>query len=319
MPTANIDGARHDYVTAGDGSIASMFFRNQIKVKERKMNKFEYVASGAASYSTRLSNDGNQVAGYKPLKWLMSFLLAALVTGCGGGDGSGAGPADTTAPTISSTAIVPADAATAIALNANITASFSEAMDAATITTVTFTLTQGGAPVAGTVTYVGTTAIFNPTSDLAASTVYTATVTTGVKDVAGNALAAARTWSFTTGTTADATAPTVNSTVPADIATGIAANANITATFSEVMDPSTITTTTLTLAQGITPIAGAVTYVGTTAIFNPTSDLAVSTTYTATVTTGVKDLAGNALVAAKTWSFTTGTAVAAGPAPVVLG
>ena len=283
------------------------------------MNRFEYVASGAAGYSTRLSNDGNQVAGYKPLKWLMSLLLAALVTGCGGGGGSSAGPADITAPTISSTAIVPADAATGIALNANITASFNEAMDAATITTETFTLTQGGAPVAGAVTYVGTTAVFNPTSDLAASTVYTATVTTGVKDVAGNALAAAKAWSFTTGITADATAPTVNSTVPADTAVGVAVNADITAIFSEVMDPSTITTATFTLAQGITPIAGAVTYVGTTAIFNPTSDLAASTAYTATVTTGVKDLAGNALAAAKTWSFTTGTAVAAGPAPVVLG
>ncbi|MDO8291827.1 MAG: ice-binding family protein [Gallionella sp.] len=281
------------------------------------MNKFEYVASGTASYSTRLSNDGNQVAGYKPLKWLMSLLLVALVTGCGGGDGSGAGLADTTAPTISSTA--PANTATAIALNANITATFSEAMDAATINTVTFTLTQGGAPVAGAVTYVGTSAIFNPTSDLAASTVYTATVTTGVKDVAGNALAVAKIWSFTTGTTTDATAPTVSSTVPVDTATGVAVNANITATFSEVMDASTITTATFTLAQGATPVAGAVTYVGTTAIFNPTSDLTTSLLYTATVTTGAKDIAGNALAAAKTWSFTTGTAAAAGPAPVVLG
>ena len=88
------------------------------------MNKFEYVAGGTAGYSTRLSNDGNQVAGYKPLKWLMLLLLVALVTGCGGGGGSSAGPADTTAPTINSTAIVPVNAATGIALNANITAGF---------------------------------------------------------------------------------------------------------------------------------------------------------------------------------------------------
>jgi hypothetical protein len=45
----------------------------------------------------------------------------------------------------------------------------------------------------------------------------------------------------------------------------------------------------------------------------------VSTVYTATLSTGVKDLAGNALALAKTWFLTTGTALAAGPAPVVLG
>lgn len=101
--------------------------------------------------------------------------------------------------------------------------------------------------------------------------------------------------------------------------TGVAVNASITATFSEAMDASTITTETFTLAQGGAPVAGAVTYVGTTAIFNPTSNLTASAGYTATVTTGGKDLAGNALAVVKTWSFTTGTAAAAGPAPVVLG
>jgi hypothetical protein len=115
----------------------------------------------------------------------------------------------------------------------------------------------------------------------------------------------------------------VSSTVPADLATGIAVNANITATFSEVMDASTINTATFTLKQGATPgttpVSGAVTYLGTTAIFNPTSNLAPSTPYTAAVTTGVMDLAGNPMLATKTWSFTTGTTVAAGPTPVLLG
>jgi hypothetical protein len=266
------------------------------------------------SHSTWLPNDGNQVAGYKPLRWLMALLLVAFVAGCGGGNGS---PAVTPAPTVSF--IAPANAATGIALNANITATFSEAMNASTITTTTFTLKQGITPVSGAVTYVGTTAIFNPASNLTASAIYTATVTTGVKDLAGNALAVNKTWSFTTGTTADTTAPTVSSTAPATAAIGIALNANVTATFSEAMDPSTITTTTYTLKQGTTIVPGAVTYVGTSATFNPTSNLAASTIYTATVTTGVKDLAGNPLAVAKTWSFTTGTTVAAGPKPVVLG
>jgi hypothetical protein len=271
-----------------------MFFRIRFNKEKKKMNRFERVT--------------------KPLMWLMALLLAAFVAGCSGSDGS---PADTTAPTVKSTA--PVNASTGIALNTNIIATFSEAMDPATITTATFTLKQGTTLVPGAVSYVGTTATFNPSSDLAASTTYTATVTTGVKDLAGNALAVTKTWGFTTGTVADNTAPTVSSTDPADTATGVVKNTNITATFNEVMDPSTITTANFSLKQGTTAVSGAVSYVGTTATFNPSSDLAASATYTATVTTGVKDLAGNALATNKVWTFTTGTAVAAGPAPVILG
>ena len=122
------------------------------------------------------------------------------------------------------------------------------------------------------------------------------------------------------GAPPDTTAPTVSSTIPADLATGVAINGNITANFSEAMDAATITTTTFTLtAPGPVPVAGTVTYAGTVATLNPTSALAVSTVFTATITTGVKDLAGNALAVNQTWSFTTGAATAAGPAPVNLG
>ena len=122
------------------------------------------------------------------------------------------------------------------------------------------------------------------------------------------------------GAPPDTTAPTVSSTIPTAGATGVAINRNITATFSEAMDAATITTATFTLAApGPVPVPGAVTYVGTVATFDPIGDLAAGTSYTATVTTGVKDLAGNPLAVTKTWSFTTGTAVAAGPEPVSLG
>jgi hypothetical protein len=85
------------------------------------------------------------------------------------------------------------------------------------------------------------------------------------------------------------------------------------------MDSSTISSTTFGLKQGTTPVAGTVSYLGTTAKFKPTSNLVANTVYVATVTTGAKDLAGNALAAVKTWSFTTGAALAVGPEPVVLG
>ena len=147
----------------------------------------------------------------------------------------------------------------------------------------------------GTVTYTGTTATFRPTSDLAAGTIYTGTITTGAKDLAGNSLASDYMELFTTGVAQDVTPPTVISTDPANNATDVDLNKVITTVFSEGMDPSTITTTTVTLKHGTTSVLGTVTYTGTTATFRPASDLAASTTYTATITTGAKDLAGNAL------------------------
>ena len=132
--------------------------------------------------------------------WFMTLLLAVFMAGCGsdnnGVESTAPAPADTTAPTVSSTN--PGDTTTGVAINRTLAATFSEAMDPASCTTTTFTLTQAATPVPGAVTCVGKTATLDPTSDLAASTPYTATITTGVKDLAGNALAAPFTWGFTT-------------------------------------------------------------------------------------------------------------------------
>ena len=107
---------------------------------------------------------------------------------------------DQTPPTVQS--VAPADGATDVAVSTDVTAAFSEAMDAATIDGATFALTpDGGTPVDATVSYdPGTkTATLHPTADLAAGAGYTASVTTGVADPAGNHLEAAHTWAFTTG------------------------------------------------------------------------------------------------------------------------
>jgi hypothetical protein len=136
--------------------------------------------------------------------WLLAVLLVAIA-GCD--DDPSGPPADTVAPTVSSTN--PVDGATGVAV---ITASFSEAMNASTITTATFTVSGAGpTPVTGTVAYSASTDIarFTPTSALAAGTAYTATITTGAKDVAGNALASNHVWSFTTSATTGNQAPVV--------------------------------------------------------------------------------------------------------------
>src|SRR2546425_377658 len=102
-------------------------------------------------------------------------------------------------------------------------------------------------------------------------------------------------------------APTVLSTAPIHAATGSPINTKILVTFSTAMDPSTITTTTFTMIQGSTSVAGTVIYAGTTASFKPSTSLAANTTYSATITTGVKDLSGNPLKNNFVWSFSTAT------------
>jgi hypothetical protein len=211
--------------------------------------------------------------------------------------------ADVVAPTVIST--VPANGATSVAFNTKVSATFSEAMDPATINSASFTLKQGATVISGVVTYVGLTATFSPSANLLPNTLYTGTVTTGAKDLAGNSMTSNYTWSFTTGVAADVTRPTVILTDPVNAATGVVLDKKITATFSEAMDPLSISTATFTLRNGSIVISGSVTYAGTKATFSPAANLSASTTYTATITTGAKDLAGNTLATDYVWSFTT--------------
>lgn len=93
--------------------------------------------------------------------------------------------------------------------------------------------------------------------------------------------------------------------------TGICQNTLVVGTFSEAMNPSTVNTTTFTLAgPGTTPVAGTVTYDVSSyaATFTPTNPLALDTLYTATITTGAQDLAGAGLASDKVWTFTTAAA-----------
>ena len=101
-------------------------------------------------------------------------------------------------------------------------------------------------------------------------------------------------------------------TTPASGATGVATSVAPTATFSEAIDPTTISGTTFSLVKTgtTTALAATVTYDAPTktATLTPSAALTASTGYTATVkggTGGVKDVAGNLLAANVTWTFTT--------------
>jgi len=235
------------------------------------------------------------------------------MAGCEQRDGLTSPPLTTT-PTVSSTN--PENAAAEVPFNQQITATFSEDMNSSTITTATFTLMQGTSFVSGTVSYTGTIAAFAPTSNLSPNTVYTATITTMAKNLMGVSLSSNYIWSFTTGSAAAVTAPTVSSTDPVNGAAGVPINQKIAATFSVAMDATTITSSTFTILQGTTPISGFVSYSGITAIFAPSTNLMPNTAYTGTITTGAKDLAGNALANNYVWSFTTGATAIVTP-PIV--
>lgn len=100
--------------------------------------------------------------------------------------------------------------------------------------------------------------------------------------------------------------PTIVSTNPTDDETGVFRNSVVTVNFSEAMDSTTINTTSFTLTQGGTSVAGAVTYTGLTATFTPTVSMDVEEDYTAKISKSAESVAGYALESDHSWSFTTG-------------
>ena len=251
--------------------------------------------------------------GLSKLAMLMILLLSVFTWQCKKDDFKGG----TTGlcPVVVSTD--PANAATNVVINKKITATFNEVVKTSTVNVLTFTLKQGTTTIPGTVTYSGMTAVFSPAANLTINTTYTATITTGVRDSANNALVADYVWTFTTGSSVDITPPIVISTDPANGDTAVVLNKKISATFSEVMNPLTITTTTFLLKQGATVITGTVSYTGITAVFTPSANLVANTIYTATVTNGVQDLAGNPMTADYVWTFKTGASTDIVP-PIVI-
>lgn len=196
----------------------------------------------------------------------------------------------------------PVNNATGVVLNKIVSATFSVPMDPTTLTATTFTIKQGSTLVVGTVTYSGSTATFVHALAFAPNTVYTGTITAGAKNALGTPLAADYVWTFTTGIS-----PTLT-TDPANSATNVVLNKVVTASFSVPMDPATISGTTFTLANGTTPVAGAVTFSGTIASFTPSVNLLPGVQYTGTITSGTKSLAGIPLAVDYVWKFTTGAA-----------
>ena len=109
----------------------------------------------------------------------------------------------------------------------------------------------------------------------------------------------------------DSTPPTVTAIAPASGSSNVAITAAAIVTFSEALDPATVSTSTIWLRNASNVVVPTIVSYNTTTqtvTLTPTGPLANSTTYTVVVkggTGGVQDLAGNALVSDATSSFST--------------
>jgi len=230
----------------------------------------------------------------------------------------------TIGPPLAVTHTIPSNGADGVPINQVISANFSEgglvqALNCATATTSSFTLTGPAGAVAGTVTCSSATATatFTPTSLLASNVSYTATLTTAIQDSLANPLLSNYVWSFAT-----APIPAVISTNPTNGETGVPVNQVLAADFSEAMNCAAITASSFTLnvtvpGPGVTTpagtaVPGTVACSGTSATFTPTSPLSLLTLYTATITTGATNVGGAPLASNYVWSFT-----AQGPLTVI--
>jgi hypothetical protein len=142
----------------------------------------------------------------------------------------------------------------------------------------------------------------------------------GVTDLNNNPATGTTTSSFTTGSSFDWTNPTATAATPANNATGVAVNAPITLTFSELMNPALITSSQIYLrthnTQTTVPTTLAISTVGgvTVVTLTPTLPLAESTIYDLVYWPNnwyLYDVAGNSenQYGVET-TFTTGTATA---------
>lgn len=245
---------------------------------------------------------------------LIVFFLLAKIVGCGSGGGGGEGP-DSNGPTPGPTptpaspsilSTAPGNGATGVPLDTLIRANFSEEMDSSTLGPATMWVQTGNRRIAGKIRAEGTGATFIPSALLQSSTSYLVTVTTGAKGRSGRAVQENYSWTFTTAAAADTQAPTVSKTLPLNGAMNVATNTVLSVTFSEEIDPATLTADTLHLQSDGRSVSGAVQVAGKTANLTPSPDLRPETLYTATITSGVKDRAGNPLAANFVWSFRTG-------------
>jgi hypothetical protein len=226
------------------------------------------------------------------------------------------------------TNIDPYDGQTNVNINDPIVLTFNTNVDPTTVSSFTVRILdhQGQSP-AGVYTVSTNTVTFTPQypPGLSVFTTYSVVVhapptSPVIMTSSGGPLTSLYTSTFSTGSniTPDVTGPTVLSVTPADNATSVSRDTNITITFSEPIDQSTIMAGFSLIDQSspTTPLSGLRTLSKdqTVLYFDPEPGapfpdyLKASNHYTVLITSSIRDMAGNPLMGAP-WqsSFGTGT------------
>jgi hypothetical protein len=221
---------------------------------------------------------------------------------------------DVVPPDVAST--VPADGATGIDQSTAVNVRFTEPMDRTTLTAANIRLRRGADVIAAAIAIAPTDdeVTLTPTLPLPLNAAISIVVSSAVRDVAGNTMTADRQATFTTASP-DSEPPRVSSTSPVAGAIDVPLVAPVVVTFSEAIDPGTVTPQSFRVLAGGAALSGtlSVTAGETQARFTPDAPYAAETVITAELTDAITDRFGNALVntdgsaltAPFTFSFTT--------------
>ncbi|MFW5862378.1 MAG: Ig-like domain-containing protein [Spirochaetota bacterium] len=208
---------------------------------------------------------------------------------------------DTEPPEVSS--VYPYDNSSEVSTESSISITFNEPVDPNSISAQTIRMQDGDTTITGSLSVDSDTVTFTPSTMLQNNTMYAVTASTGIRDLSGNHLANNYTWYFTTET--DTSPPEVTSTSPAGNATAVSTTSNISVTFNENIDPTTVNSQTFIVDNGGSTVDGNIACNGKTAQFDPIDELQANSTYTVILSTDIRDTNGNRMNSTYSWSFTT--------------
>ena len=196
---------------------------------------------------------------------------------------------------------------------------FSEPLAQGTVTPAhIFVVNQANQPIAGTLSIRngGRVVRFTPNAPFTINDYNYVTLTDGLRDLQNTPFVATNFYVHT-GVATDATAPVLTNVTPPDGATGIGVNGVVRLSFSEAVNPLTVTAGTLSLSSSSGPIPASVTFNSTNTLVTlvPQMPLPASAMVTLNIA-GVQDPSGNP-VAPQTVQFSTGASSDTVPPTVI--
>jgi len=202
----------------------------------------------------------------------------------------GAVTPDTTTPGVIS--ISPANAVTGVPVTTSVVVAFSEPINPILSANAIY-LSSGGIQITGAYVISGATVTVTPDQPLPGSALISVSVS-GVGDFAGNGYSYFSS-QFTTAASTDTTPPAVLSVSPASGGTAAPQYTNIILTFSEALNPATVSNANFGLLSGATGLSTYVSRSPDSRTVTLNASLPASSTITVVASHNVTDLAGNQL------------------------